>query len=380
MLGVAGHYEVPAARRKAFVEAHADFARSQPVEVASGAQPWVGPMTGRGWMIGVGVIASTLALAACDAQPDAPGRQSARSASQSPTRATPTKTGFADVEGARIHYQVYGDLASGKTPLLILHGSFMSGDAMMPMIEQFAATRPVIAIDQRGHGRTGDLPGPITYELLADDAAGVLQALNVPTADVLGYSMGGTAAILMAVRHPRRVGKQIIVSGTSRRDGWYPEVLKAMAQATPRMFAGTPLEAEYKRLSPTPDAFPTLVGEMRDLEEMDYDSSNEAIRAIDDKTMIVVGDADGVALEHAVALFKLRGGGDTKAAAQGFLAEAPRARLAILPGTSHIGMMTQAKLLAEIVTPFLDDATPVLAPGFLPEQGEASGGRTGPNK
>lgn len=212
-------------------------------------------------LIGVGVLASTLALAACDAQPEAPGRQSTRSASQSPARATPARTGFADVEGARIHYQVYGDLASGKTPLLILHGSYMSGDAMMPLIEQFAATRPVIAIDQRGHGRTGDLPGPITYELLADDAAGVLQALNVRTADVLGYSMGGNAAIFMALRHPEKVAKQVIISGTSRRDGWYPEVLRAMGQATPQMFAGTPLEAEYTRLSPTKSAFPLLVRE-----------------------------------------------------------------------------------------------------------------------
>ena len=62
------------------------------------------------------------------------------------------------------------------------------------------------------------------------------------------------------------------------------------------------------------------------------------------------------------------------------MTEAPRARLAILPGTSHIGMMAQAKLLAEIVTPFLDDAKPVVAHGFLPQQGEAPGGRTGPNK
>ncbi|MBA2302973.1 MAG: alpha/beta hydrolase [Acidobacteria bacterium] len=274
---------------------------------------------------------------------------------------------------------MYGDLASGKTPLLILHGTFMSGDAMMPLIEQFAGARPVIAIDQRGHGRTGDLPGPITYEMLADDAAGVLDALKVSSTDVLGYSMGGTAALFMAIRHPEKGGKQIIVSGPSRRDGWYPVVQQSMAQMTPQMFAGTPLEAEYKRLSPTPNAFPTLVGEMRDLER-NYNQSDAAIRAIDDNTMIVVGDADGVPLEHAIALFRLRGGGDMKAAAQGFLTEAPRARLAILPGTSHIGMMAQAKLLAEIVTPFLDDAKPVMAPGFLPEQGEAPGGRTGPNK
>ena len=185
---------------------------------------------------------------------------------------TATRTGYADVESGRIYYQVYGDLNSGKTPLLVLHGSFMSGDAMRPFVAPFAAGRPVIAIDARGHGRSGEFPGPISYELMADDAAAVLAALNVRSADVLGYSMGGTTALFMAVRHPDRVGKQIILAGTSRRDGWYPEVLQAMAQATPAMFAGTPIEAEYRRLSPNPDQFPTFVEEVTGLEAQNYAS------------------------------------------------------------------------------------------------------------
>lgn len=275
------------------------------------------------------------------------------------------KTGYASVNNLEIYYEVHGNLDSGETPLLVLHGSFMSAEAMGPLNERFAATRPVIAITQRGHGRTGDAPGGITYEQLADDAAGVLEALDVETADVLGYSMGATAAIAMAVRHPERVGKQIILSGTYRRDGWYPEVLKAMEQMAPEMFAGTPMEAEYKRLSPTPEAFGTLVEEMKELEAEPYGWSENDIRAIDGKTMIVVGDADGVELEHAVKLFKLRGGGDREAAAKGFMSESPEARLTILPATSHIGIMARAELIIDLVTPFLKDDTPPMPEGFF---------------
>jgi hypothetical protein len=85
------------------------------------------------------------------------------------------------------------------------------------------------------------------------------------------------------------------------------------------------MEREYKRLSPTPEAFPTLVEGLRALDASPANWPEDAIRAIRGKTMVVIGDADGVRLEHAVALFKLRGGGDQKAAAQGFMTEAPRA-------------------------------------------------------
>ena len=276
------------------------------------------------------------------------------------------KTGYATVNGARFYYQIHGDLTSSKTPLMVLHGSFMSSEAMAPLTTGFAGTRPVIVFDARGHGRTGDLPGPFTYGQMAADAAGVLDALKVPKADVLGYSMGGVTAMVMAVRYPEKVGKQVIVSGVSQREGWYPEVLEAMARISPDAFAGNPMEAEYKRLSPTPNAFPTLVGQIRSQEAENYDQSDEAIRAIKDKTMIIVGDADGVQLDHALKLFKLRGGGDRRAATQGFLPEAPRARFAILPATSHIGIMANGPLIAELALPFLDDMKPVVPPGFLP--------------
>jgi pimeloyl-ACP methyl ester carboxylesterase len=97
-----------------------------------------------------------------------------------------------------------------------------------------------------------------------------------------------------------------------------------------------------------------------------YDITND-VRKINGKTMIVAGDADGVQLEHAIELFKLRGGGDKKAVVQGFMTEAPRARLAILPGTSHTGILANADLIAALAVPFLDDITPPTPPGFFKE-------------
>lgn len=274
--------------------------------------------------------------------------------------ATPAaaKNGDVAVSGTRIHYQVHGDLASGKTPLLVLHGAFMSADAMKSLIDPLAATRPVIAIDARGHGRSGGVDGKLSYDLMADDAAAVLAKLGVKQADVLGYSMGGSTAVALAIRHADKVGKQVILSGTSRLDGWYPEVLAGIAKITPELFANSPIDTEYKRLSPTPEKFPKLVENIKSLDATSFAFPDEQVRAIPGKTMVIIGDADGVTLDHAIALFKLRGGGDIAAATQGFMTEAPKARLAILPATSHIGIMSEVPAIVAMVIPFLDDTKP----------------------
>lgn len=179
------------------------------------------------------------------------------------------------------------------------------------------------------------------------------------------YSMGGTTALFLAARHSGRIGKQVILAGTSRRDGWHPEVLHALEQGSPSAFADSPIEAEYHRLSPTQDQFGTFVREVLALEQAQYAAADDAIRGIAGNTMIIVGDADGVRLEHAVALFRLRGGEDRKAAARGFITGVPRARLAVLPATSHMGVLYETTLIASLVKPFLDDRPPPRATGFF---------------
>jgi pimeloyl-ACP methyl ester carboxylesterase len=268
------------------------------------------------------------------------------------------QSGHVDVAGAAIHYQVHGDLASGKTPLLVLHGAFMSADAMKPLIDPLAASRPVIAVDARGHGRSGGVDTPLSYDRMADDTAAVLDKLGVKKADVLGYSMGGSTAVALAIGHPGKIGKQVILSATSRLDGWYPEVLAGISKLTPDIFAGSPIDSEYKRLSPAPDKFPQLVANIKALDATPFGWSDAAVQAIPGKTMVIIGDADGVTLDHAIHLFKLRGGGDVGAATQGFLTAPPKARLAILPATSHIGIMGEVPAIAAMVVPFLDDKAP----------------------
>lgn len=315
-------------------------------------------------MIVAALLAGAAALSASAAPLHAQSAKAAKTAKVEAASAAP-RTGHAEVDGARFYYEVHGDLASGKTPLLVLHGAFMSGEAMKPLVAPFTASRPVITIDARAHGRTGDIGGSFDYDQLADDAAGVLAALGVKRADLLGYSMGGSTAIAMAVRHPERVGKQVIISGAASLDGWVPEVIEGIATLTPEFFAGTPMEKEYKRLSPTPDRFASLVEAIKTIDSVPFAYSDAQLRAIPGKTMIILGDADGLTLDHAVKLFRLRGGSDIATATQGFMTEPPKARLSVLPGTSHIGIMAEGATIAAQVIPFLDEQTPPMPEGFF---------------
>jgi pimeloyl-ACP methyl ester carboxylesterase len=255
------------------------------------------------------------------------------------------RSGYAPVNGLRLYYEVHG---SGR-PLLVLHGSFMTIELLGNLVPELARTRQVIAVELQGHGHTADIDRPITYEALADDAAALLRHLGIATADVYGYSLGGGVALQLALRHPELVRKLVVVSASYTSDGMYPDVLSGIEHLTPDLFDGTPWRAAYDRVAPDPAAFPGLVARLKQLDLTPFAWPEAAIRAIAAPTLVVIGDADGTRPEHAVELFRLRGGG-----VFGDLAGLPAAQLAVLPGTTHVGMLERADWLVPMVAAFLD--------------------------
>ena len=270
---------------------------------------------------------------------------------------TPTRSGHVPVNGLELYYEVYGELGAGE-PLLLIPGAFMATDSMAAWVDAFAGERTVIVFDQQGHGRTPDTPRAMSYEQFADDADALLATLGVERADVMGYSQGGGVALQLAVRHPARVAKVVAMSATFRRDGWHPSVPEAIATLGADQFAGTAVERAFTSHTPDAAAFDAYVAKMRTLNADDQNISDEEMRAITAKTMVIVGDADGVTLEHAVTMFRLRGGTDDEAAATGALRASPAARLAVLPAMSHVGISGQAAVVAPMIRAFLDDEVP----------------------
>ncbi len=254
--------------------------------------------------------------------------------------------GYAPVNGLKLYYEVHG---KGE-PVVLLHGAFMgiSGD-WNQWIAELSKTRKVIAVEMQGHGRTADIERPMGAENFADDVAALLDHLKIPSADVIGYSMGGGVAMQCAIRHPDKVRKVVSISAVFRNDGWVKEAVEALPQITADAFKGTPIESEYKRLSPKPDAFPEFVKHVIASGTKPYDFGADRLKATKAPMFFIHGDADGVRLEHIAEMYRLKGG-----ETHGDMLPRSASRLAILPNTTHVTLMNRRSEIIPMIVDFLD--------------------------
>jgi pimeloyl-ACP methyl ester carboxylesterase len=124
-------------------------------------------------------------------------------------------------------------------------------------------------------------------------------------------------------------------------------------QLTAETFKGSPFETEYKKLSPTPDEFPSFVKRVIAMDLKPYDFGADKLKASRAPMFFIHGDADGVRLEHISEMFRLKGDeifGDMR----------PRSasRLAILPNTTHITLMERMPVIVQMVNDFFDADPP----------------------
>ena len=119
----------------------------------------------------------------------------------------PNETGYAPVNGIKMYYEVYGE----GEPLILLHGAFYTIEMNWgQLIPGLSKTRKVIAIEFQGHGHTPYSDRKLDIATLAKDVEGLMDYLKIDSADVAGYSMGGSVAYQFAVLSPKRLKKLII--------------------------------------------------------------------------------------------------------------------------------------------------------------------------
>ena len=258
------------------------------------------------------------------------------------------RSGVVPVNGLDLYYEIHGR----GDPLVLLHGAMGTIDACFAdLIPILAASHMVVAVELQGHGHTGDVVDrALSYEQLAADVAGLMRSLGIGSADVVGYSLGGGVAVQLAISEPRLTRRIVFAGGASyRRDGLQPDMLEGSDSDVPDL-TGTPWHEAYVKVAPHTEQWNNLVAKNVDLDSHFEGWTADQVRSVQAPVLLIIGDADIVRPEHTVEMFRLLGGG-----VNGDVTGLSRSRLAVLPGTTHIGVLGRVDWLGPMILDFLGE-------------------------
>ena len=246
---------------------------------------------------------------------------------------------YASVHGLRMYYEV----SSKGRPLLLLHGGLQTiASSFEKQIPALAESHRVIAVEQMGHGHTGDADRPLTYRGMAEDTAELLGQLGLSEVDVVGWSDGGIIGLILAARHPKLVRRLVVSGANLRPEGCTADFLAHVRALRPEDMKGLD-RREYDRFSPDgPAHYPVIFRKVRELwlsaptaEDIDL----AQLAAIEAPTLVIVGDHDIIRAEHTLEIYY----------------HLPHAELCILPGTSHNTFDRRPEWVNPMVLSFLAD-------------------------
>ncbi len=226
------------------------------------------------------------------------------------------RSGLAPINGIKMYYATYG----AGSPVLLVHGGLVHADVWARQVTELMRDHLVIVADSRGHGRSTRTQVPLSYELMASDYVALLDFLKIAKVDLVGWSDGGIIGLQIAMAHPERLHRLFAHGANITVDGIAPD-----AFSNPVSTAWIDLmEADYVRLSATPDQFDTLVGRFSEMAATQPDWSDADVGTITTPVTIALGDHDEVI---------------TRAHADHMVEVIPGSKLVILPGTSHFSMV-----------------------------------------
>lgn len=127
-------------------------------------------------------------------------------------------------DGTRIHYEVFG--RTNGDPLLLIQGLGADSRGWIMQRRALAGHFRCIAVDNRGAGRSDKPAGPYDLEVMADDALAALSAAGFESAHVMGASMGGILAQIIAAKHPHRVRSLVLACTGCRHLPWRRDLLQ----------------------------------------------------------------------------------------------------------------------------------------------------------
>jgi pimeloyl-ACP methyl ester carboxylesterase len=265
------------------------------------------------------------------------------------TNQEPHTDHWVDVHGLDMFYREVGE---GQA-LVLLHGGTRTSSDWLDELPGLARNFHVLAPDSRGHGRTDNPHGTLSYPMMADDVASFILALELEKPLVLGYSDGGQIALELGLRHPAVPGALVIAGARHTFGADYFDELREWGFDGPGKFDLSRMQspefdlaasARKQHIRPDdPDHWLTLLDQISRLWYSVQDYSPDQLAAITAPTLVFVGDRDAMnPVELNVALCR----------------RLPRAELLVVPNATHFS--AAAELFNPIVLNFLQRHTPTV--------------------
>lgn len=230
---------------------------------------------------------------------------------------------FYNIRGFKMYCEVYGQ----GQPLLFIHGNGGSINNFLRQLPYFSKKYKVIIADSRAQGRSIDKGDSLTYEMMADDYAELLNQLSVDSAYVVGWSDGGINALLLALRHPEKVKKMAITGANLRPDSSavFQEIWDMVRPAY------TVLQHTKKKTDQMKAQFKLL----RLLCDQPHIATTD-LHKITIPALVIGGDHDVIKEEHTFEIYK----------------NIPKAYLWMLPNSGHSTPIVYADLFNQVVDDF----------------------------
>jgi len=259
--------------------------------------------------------------------------------------ATLKSKGLAPVNGIKMYYEIHGE---GK-PIVLLHGAYMTINLNWgQLIPEFAKNRKVIVFELQGHGHTELTKRPYSYMTMATDVAQALKHLKIESADIVGYSFGGTVAYQLAFQNPELVKSLTIISSVYKYVGWQSEVRDVLKTMKPEFLSNTPLRTDYVATAPDSSKWNEFLSKMIAFDLVDFNLGEDKVKNLKMPVLLISGDNDGVDKTILFQTYKTIGGG-VFADMAGF----PKSQLAILPSKGHVSLMMETQGVYNYINAFL---------------------------